>query len=45
LRELYAYYARTEGMLASLIRDAPLVPVVERMFGAYTSTCAPSARG
>ncbi len=31
LRELYAYYGRTEGMLTSLVRDAPLVPSVERL--------------
>jgi AcrR family transcriptional regulator len=28
LRELYAFYARTEGMYTSLLRDEPLVPVV-----------------
>ncbi len=31
LGELYAYYGRTEGMLTSLIRDAPLVPSIERL--------------
>jgi AcrR family transcriptional regulator len=30
LRELYAYYRRTEGMYASLLRDEPLVPVLAR---------------
>jgi AcrR family transcriptional regulator len=34
LRELYAYYGRTEEMLASLLRDAPLVPVVDRLLDA-----------
>lgn len=31
LRELYAFYGRTEGMYASLLRDEPLVPIVERL--------------
>jgi AcrR family transcriptional regulator len=30
LRELYAFFGRTEAMYASLLRDEPLVPVVER---------------
>jgi AcrR family transcriptional regulator len=30
LRELYAFYARTEGMYTSLLRDEPLVLVVHR---------------
>jgi len=30
LRELYAFYRRTEGMYASLMRDEPLVPSVQR---------------
>ena len=30
LRELYAFYRRTEGMYTSLMRDEPLVPVVHR---------------
>jgi AcrR family transcriptional regulator len=30
LRELYAYYGRTEAMFASLIRDAPLAPIIAR---------------
>ena len=29
LRELYAFYARTESMYTSLLRDEPLVPVVQ----------------
>jgi hypothetical protein len=34
LRELYAYYARTEGMYTSLLRDELLVPAVrERLAG------------
>jgi AcrR family transcriptional regulator len=35
LRELYAYFARTEGMYASLLRDEPLVPIVRRLLGGY----------
>jgi AcrR family transcriptional regulator len=30
LRELYAFYGRTEGMYVSLLRDEPLVPVLRR---------------
>ena len=30
LRELYAYYASTEGMYASLLRDEPVVPEIQR---------------
>ncbi len=35
LRELYAFYARTEGMYTSLLRDEPLVPIVQRLLGAF----------
>jgi AcrR family transcriptional regulator len=35
LRELYAYYGRTEGMYASLLRDEPVVPIVQRLLGDY----------
>jgi AcrR family transcriptional regulator len=35
LEELYAYYRRTEGMLANLHRDEALVPVVARSFGRF----------
>ena len=35
LRELYGYYRRTEGMYTSLLRDATLVPIVERLLGAF----------
>jgi AcrR family transcriptional regulator len=31
LRELYAFYARTQMMYASLLRDEPLVPIVQRL--------------
>src|SRR5207244_2576947 len=30
LRELYEFYARTEGMYSSLMRDEPLMPIVQR---------------
>jgi len=30
LREVYAFYARTESMYSSLLRDEPLVPAVQR---------------
>jgi len=30
LRDVYSYYAGTEAMYVSLLRDAPLVPAVER---------------
>jgi AcrR family transcriptional regulator len=35
LRELYAFYRRTEGMFTSLLRDEPLVPVVHRLLGGF----------
>jgi AcrR family transcriptional regulator len=35
LRELYAFYGRTEAMYASLLRDAPHVPVVQRLLGNF----------
>lgn len=35
LRELYAFYARTAGMYASLLRDEPLVPIVQRLLGGF----------
>ena len=35
LAELYAYYRQTEGMLDSLLRDAPAVPVVDELMGAF----------
>jgi AcrR family transcriptional regulator len=30
LRELYAFYRRTQGMYTSLLRDEPVVPVLQR---------------
>lgn len=35
LGELYAYYARTEGMLEKLLRDAATVPIVDELMGAF----------
>jgi AcrR family transcriptional regulator len=35
LAELYGYYRRTEGMLDKLFRDAPMVPVVDELMGAF----------
>jgi AcrR family transcriptional regulator len=35
LRELYAFYGRTEGMYTSLLRDEPLVPIVHRLLGGF----------
>jgi AcrR family transcriptional regulator len=31
LRELYAFYRSTQGMYASLLRDEPVVPIVEHL--------------
>ena len=35
LRELYAFYGRTEGMYTSLFRDEALVPVVHKRLGDF----------
>ena len=35
LRELYAFYGRTEAMYTSLLRDEPLVPIVQRLLGGF----------
>jgi AcrR family transcriptional regulator len=35
LRDLYAFYGRTEGMYTSLLRDEPLVPIVHRLLGDF----------
>ena len=37
LRELYAFYARTQGMYGSLLRDEPLMPIVERLLRNFHS--------
>lgn len=35
LAELYAYYRQTGEMLDRLLRDAPLVPIVDRLMGSF----------
>jgi AcrR family transcriptional regulator len=35
LEELYAYYRRTQGMLANLVRDESTVPTVKRQFRGF----------
>jgi AcrR family transcriptional regulator len=35
LRELYAFYGRTEGMYTSLLRDEPVVPIIHRLLGDF----------
>jgi AcrR family transcriptional regulator len=35
LRELYAFYGRTEEMYTSLLRDEPLVPILQRLMGGF----------
>jgi AcrR family transcriptional regulator len=35
LRELYAFYERTEGMYTSLVRDEPLMPIIRRLMGGF----------
>ena len=35
LRELYAFYGRTEGMYTSLLRDEPLVPIIHRLLADF----------
>lgn len=35
LRELYGFYSRTEGMYTSLLRDEPLVPIVQRLLRGF----------
>lgn len=35
LRELYAFYGRTEGMYTSLLRDEPLVPIIQGLLGDF----------
>jgi AcrR family transcriptional regulator len=35
LRELYAFYGRTERMYTSLLRDEPVVPIIQRLLGDF----------
>ena len=41
LRELYAFYGRTEAMYVSLLRDEPLVPAVQRRLRDFYGYLAP----
>ncbi len=43
LEELYAFYRRTEGMLANLYRDEAVVPSVAAQFGAFHEYLAGAA--
>jgi AcrR family transcriptional regulator len=40
LADLYAYYRRTEEMLDKLLRDAPVVPVVDELMGGFRAFLA-----
>jgi len=40
LAELYAFYGSTEEMLDKLLRDAPLVPIVDELMGAFRAVLA-----
>jgi AcrR family transcriptional regulator len=35
LAELYAFYAQTEAMYTSLLRDEPILPIVQRLLGNF----------
>ena len=35
LEELYAYYRRTEPMLEQLLRDEPVMPIIQQLFGGF----------
>jgi AcrR family transcriptional regulator len=43
LSDLYAYYRRTEGMLANVIRDEATMPIVRRMLTFYRTYVAQAA--
>ncbi len=44
LGELYAFYGRNEEMLDKLLRDAPTVPVVDELMGAFRAFLAEAAK-
>jgi len=44
LEELYAFYRRAAPMLANVIRDEPLMPVVQQHFGAFRGYLEEGAR-
>ena len=35
LRELYAFYGHTEAMYTSLLRDEPVLPIIQRLLGDF----------
>ena len=45
LRELYAHYSRTEGMMDNLIRDELTMPIVRELFGGYRDYIAAACDG
>jgi AcrR family transcriptional regulator len=44
LAELYAFYRQTEEMLDKLLRDAPTVPVVDELMGAFRAFLEQAAK-
>jgi AcrR family transcriptional regulator len=44
LAELYAFYGRNEEMLDKLLRDAPTVPIVDELMGAFRAFLAEAAK-
>jgi AcrR family transcriptional regulator len=44
LAELYAYYGENEQMLDRLLRDAPTVPVVDELMGAFRALLDQAAK-
>jgi AcrR family transcriptional regulator len=44
LVELYAFYGRNEEMLDKLLRDAPTVPVVDELMGAFRAFLEEAAK-
>jgi AcrR family transcriptional regulator len=44
LAELYAFYRETEEMLDKLLRDAPTVPVVDELMGAFRAFIVEAAK-
>jgi AcrR family transcriptional regulator len=44
LTELYAYYRQTEEMLDKLLRDAPTVPIIDELMGAFRAVLAQATK-
>jgi AcrR family transcriptional regulator len=44
LTELYGFYGRNEEMLDKLLRDAPTVPIVDELMGAFRAFLAEAAK-